>query len=434
MKIEWILFPAALAVVLSASSCEKKEDEKKDSGGGSSNGQSNVYMTLKLKSTAATLAPDLAAETCGHVQASQSGPAIDGKCLTPDNVTVWASTVSIFKINSGSEGTGARLLGGGTGLGKNGYLEGALFNLSQAGTLKGEDTLWEVKATKPEFDSIGLAMAYLRIAFKTNTQEWEALLPFVDQPVEDIQAIKDCVDAPALANIKTNANVITGLSYKKGDYLFCKKTTGSSCSFSDFKWFDTTTKTLTSTRPSAPKRFSYADNYEVKCKTPGTDSTPPDMDFYTHAMFFSLSSKIKIHGDFSHGSDSEINKGADKPYGISQADWDAHTQAGGSSNPFFIYTLDSNGTKTTGNRMDVKLSFDMTDWIVIDGVYDFTSATDAQILSGFNTKDLFMRDSLKKGEEYSPIQKVTAEISVSDSKLAEIYATPAPGATPTTSN
>lgn len=434
MKTEWIVVSAALAVVACASSCGKKEEGEKGPGGGNSSGQSNVYMTLKLKNNTTPLAPELAAESCGHVQATQTSSAIDGKCLTPDNVTVWASTVSLFKINAGFDGNFARLLGGGSGLGKNGYLEGAPFNLSQAGTLKGEDTLWEVKGTKPEFDSVGLSMAYVKIAFTTNTQQWEALLPFVDQPLEENQSIKDCVDAAGLANIKNNANVLTGLTFKKGDYLFCKKTTGSSCALSDFKWFDTTAKVLTSTRPTTPKRFAYADNYEVKCNSAGSQETPPDMSFDYHYVSFALTSKIKLYGDFSHGSDSEINKGAGIPYGMTQDDWEAHTQAGGSTNPFFIYTLDSNGTKTTGNRLDVKLSFDMSDWIVIDGVYDFTSATDDQILSGFNTKDFFMRDSLKKGEEFSPNQKVTAEISISDSKLAEIYTTPAPGATPTPSH
>lgn len=412
--------------VLAILTCgEKKNDSGQPSG--SSGGQSNIYTTLKLKT--GTGLSNSTTSNC-HVQASQASGAADGLCMTPDNVTMWASTISLFKINSSGQSY-ARILGGGSGLGKSGFLEGALFNLSAAGTLKGEDTLWEVYKDQPEFDSLSVSAAYLRVAFTIKEQAWELLVPFIDQPVQDIPGIVECLDSPALANVKLNANVLSDLSFKKGDFLFCKKT-GTTCNFSDFKWFDKTSQTLTSSRPSNPKRFAYADNLEVKCKSPSANGNPPDLDFRTHDFFFTLTSKVKVYGDFSHGANSGINPGAGVPYGISEADWNAYTENGATQkSPFFIYTIDDGGKKQIGNRLNVKLSFDFSDWLVLDGIRDLSSSTEAQILNSLTTKDLFMRDSLAKGQEFTPNQKVTVDLSVANSTLAEIYTSTAPGTQPT---
>jgi hypothetical protein len=162
-----------------------------------------------------------------------------------------------------------------------------------------------------------------------------------------------------------------------------------------------------------------------------SDNSPPDVTNKNVSVFANINSpKFKLFADFSHGEGSESNKGGQSPAGITAADWEAHLAAGKPGDPHFIYTLERSGQKSTGNKLDFKFTFDLTDYLFADKITDINSATIEQILEVITTKDIFLREGTQPGNEFAPQMKVDVAVTVSQAPLAELYKTPTPGATP----
>lgn len=420
-------------ICLSLLSCDdKKGDDESGNGngggGGSSGGAeySSVYVGLKAKQSVA-----LAPTNC-HVQDSPNGKSADGLCFTPDNIEVWANSVYLTKPNSGSTG-GARLLGGGSGLGKDGYLEGALFDLNKLGQLRGYDTLWEDYDNKTSWSMLHIGIAYIRVYFTVKNEKWEMLIPYLPQPLENEEWVKACYDAPYIANMKDRANPLTGITAARGDYLFCKSENNEKCAFTDFKWFDKTTKTLMATRPSNPRNFAYlATNAGSECKAASSNGGPPEVVDTSIPLFVNLSQPLfKLYADYSHGSDSKTNPGGSRPSAVTEAEWQAHKDAGQPTSPHFVYFYEKDGITESGNRMDVTFTFDTSNYLVADTIYSFDSASIEDILAVITTKDIFLRENTPKGEEFNPQMSADVSAKASQVSLDKVYSTAEPGQTVT---
>lgn len=425
MSKSWFVL-CAVAFVFSGS-CSKN---KKDGEGGSSSstgGYSNIHLTLAISEPNTLSFAGAAPKNC-HVQDAPTGPAGDGLCLSADNAEAWVSGIYIFKLNSDDTSGGARLLGGGAGLGKDGYLEGARFDLGELGSLQGEDTLWSIYDKKPEFSAIHLELSYLKIFFTLKGEKWEMLIPYQNQSLEKDEWVKACYDEAYRANMAERANPLPGLNFQKGDYLFCKPTGNTKCEISEFKWFDKTTNQLTTTRPSSPRRFEYlVNNSSSTCNT-ATASGIPDVKTTSVPLFAMINQPLfKLYADFSHGKDSKTNAGAGKPSDVSQADWEAHGTAGKPQSPHFVYFLEKDGTVKKGNRVNVKLNFNLDNYLLLNGINDVNSATTEDILKVITTKDIFLREGTAKGNEFLPQLPVNIDVDVLTVPLSELYQVPSPG-------
>jgi hypothetical protein len=372
-----------------------------------------VTLQLATGTTLASASP----QNC-RVQDSPTGPAADGLCISADNVEVWASGMYLTAVRGGF----ARVLGGGSGLEKDGYLAGALFNLSDIGTLKGEDTLWEAYDGKPEWEFAHINIAYIRIFFTLKGEKWEMLIPYNNQSLEKDDWVTACYNEEYRNNMISRANPIPGLDFKKGDYLFCKPSGADKCAIADFKWFDKTSNQLTSTRPTSPRRFEYLVKYsESTCNKPSGDG-PPDVSSQSVSLFANIKQpRFKLYGDFSHGSSSKSNANAQSPAGVSEADWQAHGDAGLPKDPYFIYFLEQTGVTKTGNKFELKLSFDFSNYLVLDGVRDLSSTSVEDALKVITTKDIFLREGTAKGDEFLPNLPVTIDVDVSTAPLKDLY-------------
>ncbi len=421
------LYCMALGSLLLIACSGKKDGEGPASENSKSDGYSNVHITLAIKNANTTALAAAAPKNC-HVQDAPSGPAADGLCVSADNAEVWASGMYIFKINSGDSFSGARLLGGGAGLGQNGYLEGAKFDLAELGTLQGEDTLWSVYDKKPEFSAVHLELSYLKVFFTIKGEKWEMLIPYQNQSLENDDWVKGCFNEAYRAEMVERANPLPGLAFQKGDYLFCKPSGDTHCEVKDFQWFDKTTSQLTSTRPTSPRRFEYlVQNSSTTCSVSSANGIP-DLKTSSVPLFGMINQPLfKLYADFSHGKDSKTNTGAGKPADVTQEEWDAHGKAGKPQSPHFIYFLEQNGETKKGNRINVKLTFDLDNYLVLNGITNLNTASTEDILKVITTKDIFLRDGTAKGNEFTPQLPVSIKVDLLTVPLSELYQVPDPG-------
>lgn len=419
------ILSASILLSLIAACSKKKDNSRGDSS--STGGYSNIHLALALKEPSALNLAGASPTSC-HVQDAPTGPAGDGLCISADNAEAWVSGIYIGKINSGDAGGGARLLGGGSGLGKDGHLEGAKFDLGDLGSLQGEDTLWSIYDKKPDLDMIHIELQYLKVFFTIKGEKWEMLIPYQNQSMENDEWVKGCYDEPYRTNVITRANPLPGLNFQKGDYLFCKPSTSSKCQMGDFRWFDKTTNQLTSTRPTAPRRFEYlAQNATSTCEKSPSNGRP-DVKSNNVPLFALIKQPLfKLYADFSHGRDSKTNPQAGKPSDVSQADWDAHGASGKPQSPHFVYFLEKNGEKKQGNRVNVKFTFDLENYLFLNGITDLNTATTENVLKVITTKDIFLREGTSKGNEFSPQLPVSVDVEVLNVPLSELYKVPEPG-------
>lgn len=424
---------------ITVASCGRKGDGRpQGSEGGGSSASAASYTKVTLKSAAAA-ALRLGTQPRGcHLGLTQTVQG-NGTCLSPSEVELWANGVFLASQSPSAPGSDpasngpGRILGGGSGFSKDGYIDGGRFNLAQAASMRGQDNLFHKYKSKPQFDLVTVESAYVRASFELKGETWEMLVPFYDQPVEDISVLKECVDSGYLEAAKRNGNLLPGIAFKAGDFLFCKRDEASTaCALSAFKWFDAGVNALAAPRPANPKRLSSLSGLTRKCNKKGSDGAPADMAFQMPALRADLSSPVKVYGDFSHGPDSGSNQGASRPAGVSEEAWNERSKAGKATGPYAIYFLEAGGETKRGNKLGATVTFDSSDWIFFDGIQDLTSASTDAALAALTTKEFFAWEkigfSALGGVEGG--WKAALEINLSDISPDEIYATPAPGATP----
>ena len=434
------VFLYSSTIVTFFTSCGKKDAAAPgDSSSASASGYSNIFVSTKSKGAVYSLTSS-SPTSCSIGFGPSTGQNAQGVCLTPTAVSAWLAGISLSRLDPSSATAGAassaRVLGGGSGWAKYGYLDGGVFEFNKPSLLQGEDNLWGVYATKPQFNLVLSSLAWLRFAFEHGADTWDVLVPFYDQPVEAGAWAKTCFDAAYLEQLSQKGNVLTGLTFHSGDYLFCKRNSaGTPCSLDAFRWFDLDANALVATRPANPKQSSYAANKIkpacVKAGSADGSGAPPETANKFFPFMASINTPLKLYGDFSHGSNSGTNKGGQRPADVTEDAWKAHTAAGKPKDPYFLYFLESSDGQTTkGNKLNIDFTFDFSNLIFFPGVQNLSTATEIEVLKAVTTKDIWMRDALPDGGEYKPEIKADVTAAVSTVPLEQLYATPTPGATP----
>ena len=384
----------------------------------------NTYVTMQAKSP--TELADAEPQNC-HLQDTPDGPAADGLCLTPTNLEMWTSELTLLGNNRLA--AVSRLLGNGSGLSNTGYLDGAAFDLAMASTLKGQDNLYGVYSLKPDWETLRIDVVYLRVSFSVKGESWEMLIPYSSQPLEKEAWVESCFTPATRELIHIRANPVSGLKLQRGDYLFCKPAAGATCAFSEFQWFDKVTKTLSTKRPENPRTFDYLRaNSSASCLSPESDSGAASVSIASVPLLVAINKPLpKFYADLSHGDASQTNQGAKTPVGVSRDDWQAHLDAKLPNDPHLIYFINKGESVESGNQLNLKLAFELTNYLYLDKVSSIDSTSIEDILAGITTKDIFFREVTPVGRDFLPFLRVDLIPSVSTAPLSEIYRRPEAG-------
>jgi hypothetical protein len=429
---------AALLVATLGCEDDKKGDKGPNGGGGPSSDVRVGFTSLIITDQAATAlsGENPEPEFC-QMNLTQTVRG-EGLCLPAQAIELWASGVLLGNQRPDASASSdpfaagpGRVLGGGSGYAKDGKLEGAAVDLTKADALRGEDNLFHKYETRPRFDLVAIEAAYVRTSFSINGNTWEMIVPFYQQPVEEEPVMKQCYDSGYIEQAKVNANLFPGISFQAGDFLFCKRTDAAvPCELDQFGWFDTSSKALVSvgqSRPAAAKKLNSLAGLRRSCKVPSADGRPPDASYQMPGLRADLTTPIRVYGDFSHGSESKSNPGGGRPEGVSEAEWSARCEANQPVSPHFVYFVeDAAGAVTKGNKLNVKMSVDASNWIFLEGLRqgDLASAADSQILESLTTREFFAWEKIGF-ETIGGVEagwKATLEVSTETVGLSEVYA------------
>jgi hypothetical protein len=424
-----------LACLLALNGCDSKKKGQPENRGQGNSGTSTGFTLVILKDSSATAQTLLSAapnqpQSC-HIGLTQTAQA-SGSCLNPSSIELWASGVALGSQKpqdcadpTARECGPARILGGGSGFARDGRIEGAKIELSDADSIRGTDNLFHKYTTRPTFDLASIEAAYIRAAFDLQGSTWEMLVPFYDQPVEETDILKACYDPPYLEQAKTNANLLPGIQFKAGDFLFCKRSTSTSaCDLNDFQWFDSASKTLVSTRPAAPKRLTSLGSLNRKCNRPAQGDAPPDASYQMPAFRADLKNPIQIYGDLSHGADSKSNPGGDRPVGVNQDEWNQRITSSLKADPYNLYFVTNGGATQSGNKLSLNITIDSTNWLFLEGVTDIAGTAIETVLASLTTKEFFAWEKIGF-EKIGGVEggwKAEIEATTSNATLSEIYA------------
>jgi hypothetical protein len=153
------------------------------------------------------------------------------------------------------------------------------------------------------------------------------------------------------------ADLLSGMTFERGDFLFCVKDTATeTCAPTDYKWLDTASDTLVSTRPTAPKQSSYLADREITCTDDNDDRYEFNLDLISMYATIPASQRFVLYGDFSHGELSNQWADATVPLGD-----------GKPVEPDLIYSYTSpSGVTTEGTNLVVEIDFDPTSSMFIE--------------------------------------------------------------------
>lgn len=303
-------------------------------------------------------------ENC-HVESNGTGS--DGQCLTPLNMTGYASSVALG-LSSG--GAPVRLFGstvGSISLDRGGEMEVSPFNLAEPLDMQGTSNLQDAEDPDSLWDRLIVMTAVIDIKAQIKQKFWTVRFAFVSQQAGDEEALQECVDEPYLESILQYGGLLeegeTDGSYRKGDLLLCQKDLeDEECSDDDFQWLDLDTDQLTSVRPDNPLQHDWADNDEVEC----SDNNGEGYD-------------ISLGG-------YDLTAEIDEPFQLEGELDDCLKE--------YTTTDPASGEVSTGNVLSADFDFDMESAVYLEGITNgfLSSLSDAEILSAFNLKQIYSRD------------------------------------------
>lgn len=434
MKSQNQTFLCCSLLAVFALSCQGKNKDNDGPPSQSDSVASNVTLAIGLSTpTAFNLAGSATPTNC-HLGVTPTIQA-DGLCITPSQVTLWVTGVSLAtteKLEGDAFRTApVRLLGGGSGYGKDGYFEGADFDLSNLSSIRGSDNLWSTYDSRYTFKSLSIEIGYIKSTFVAGDRTWELMVPFINQPVEGETWLKDCFGAEWFDLAKTRGTILPNMNFKTGDMLVCKRQNATTpCTESEFQWADSATGALSSTRPETPKALSSVSKLNRKCLRPTSGSTPPDSQFDLPALSVGLNTPINFYGDFSHGPTSKSNP-ADFPKRATAGEWDSRRQQNLKTAPFTQYFFQENGQTISGDKLEAQIKINPTEYVFLAGLTSVSSSTaDADIIKAMTTKEFWAWEKLEIGKlgDFTAL-KADLKVKVSNSSsVDDIYAGPTEGA------
>jgi len=401
------IFVLAISAML-VSCLDSPEDEQPNNGESSSSGYSE--NSVKLSSVVSNSSPKPTGKTfqaatvamsdCNVVSGIYQG---SGTCIDPVSVTGNAASVNLHKRNTVVYG-GVRIAGQSEFAEPEGSLySGVDFDLFNPSAFVTNNTLRTQYTSREQYDSLNVLSAYYYVKFPVtfnNSTKWvTVLLSQYGQPFEQSTAVTNAISQCGLSQSETtqarftDMNMIDGLSFQRGDYLFCVKDTDTeACIASDFQWLDESNNQLVATRPSNPKQAHALANNPIECQNDGGRIGFNFGDFGLYATI-SDTNQFKLWSDFSHGELSEQWNG-DNGFPLGDSSLVPNNEQDGWVEPYYIYYHQACpngncGVTTEGSNLDVDFVFDTTGIVFIESMSeaDMNAETSiGNILSAFHTK------------------------------------------------
>jgi len=348
--------------------CSSDDGDNNGSTGRSSSTVKGVYYgSVALSSSSLASTSLLGSDDAADCSFNLDIYAGSGACVTPLSYKGHARLITAANSSETDPDKGeVRLVGVTDSVeGKEGeIISGDEFDLGSSDSFTGYNELWFQYETQAQYDYIGAEMNYERVQFKVKDKYVTMLLVASQQPFVDASAVSDCgvSDTQKTESRYTEADVLSGMSFQRGDYLFCvKDSADETCATSDFQWIDTSSKTLVSTRPSSPRVHSFLVNDPITC----SDS---DYSMQGIKVAAELSTKFKLYADFSNGIDSKQWPDAKGAFG-EEPDAD-HLLDEEFEEPYLLYYYQEDGssTVTTGTNLSVTLNIDVSNVVYFDGL------------------------------------------------------------------
>ena len=292
----------------------EENDGKSHGGGGDNNGLTYGKVNLtssQLNGSALQAVGDI--DDCGFSVDIYRG---EGSCATPVDYKGYADLLSAVSATvNGPDGSAriAGVAGGAEGQDAEGaILTGAEFSFKDQTAFTGWNELWSQYETQTQYGLIGTEMLYESVQFRVDTKYVTMLLVAYSQPFAESAAVAACnlsADQKSQnASRFAAADILTGMTFTRGDYLFCVKDSASApCAPTDFQWFDLDTNTLTSPRPDNPRVQAYLVRDTPTCEN---DEGRVNPSLTGIRVAGTLATKFKLYADYSHGINSNQWKDA----------------------------------------------------------------------------------------------------------------------------
>lgn len=380
-----------------------EEDEEGENSSSSSDSNSLAFGQLTIQASNLAVSSSLAlnSNTVSSCNFTMDNYNASGTCTTP--TAVIGHTTVLTAINSQDSSIDAQARIGGTTNYVSSSNEEALINgqevtFSSNSGFKAYNELWSNYSRQDLYDYLSAELNYEKISFEANGKFITMFLAAYSQPFADWSVMSNCLtDTTRSASSVTQSDLLSDMTFERGDYLFCVKDSASeTCSASDFQWLDLDTGSLTSTRPSNPRTHSYLLFDAASCTQ---DGDRPSLNSNGIRIGASLNTKFKLYADFSHG----INSVQWKDSNVAFQDASGNTNENGDSyeSPYLLYyyQAESDSSVTEGSGLDMSFDFDASNMVFFDGISDseFSSKTTEELLAVVFTKHDWLFH--KKGQD-----------------------------------
>lgn len=413
-------FFGIIFLILALCTCEGLLEDEKEEEDGAGNGQSSsgesllpygkLVINTKQLNNASSLtnqkALPLLDTTTDCTLFGDNITRTEGVCLTPISVGGHVRSIDFGHLeNDPLLRGGARAFSEDERTSKRGeILSGGEVDFSTpTKNLVGNNTFKDIyKDPKLTWNYASLSMHFIKIKFLVNSKYVWMLIPSYQQPFSAVENFSKCSSTPSedVRNRSryTDADIISDITFKSGDYLFCVKDASTdTCLNTEYKWLDLDSSTLVSTRPTNPKRSSAlkkAPDCTVESRD-GEDSHDLTPNLIKITGNFPEASHFKLYADDTHGPESNRYPNATTAFnedlGTAEPDpsrVEPWTQ--------FFQVPSSTGVETVGSNLEIKLEIDTSQMLFVQTMESETLSTETleDILKNIYTKAMWLNDKV----------------------------------------
>lgn len=339
-------------------------------------------------------------------------PRQDGLCGAPISVSGFASEIFVQSAAADPHlRGGARLFSQAESTTEPGQiLSGGFFDLANpTQNLVGNNNLVGPVGNRPSFRTMprlsftegAISLQHLRYRFQLQSRYVEVLLSKVPQPYAQSRYFSQCEGgAPSSEVLEQDrfekANLIEGLIFDAGDYLYCIKDDNSACSVADFRWLDLDNEELVSERPQNPHQASsLAITPECVVSDGPQGGQNFDLSWGNLSLMFAFAegSGFELHADLTHGELSEQWKDEKWPFG--ETPDNGENEQGFS--PWSYYThSNATGDVSEGSNLEIDLAFSTENllFIEIDDEASLQSTRLESLLSKIVLSNVWIQDQI----------------------------------------
>ncbi|MFW7379007.1 MAG: hypothetical protein ACOH5I_09400 [Oligoflexus sp.] len=349
-----------------------KEGDDKGKGGGQGRGNDAANLVFgKASLISSDLNQASLAEASGPPEACDFSIDIyraEGSCLTPISFIGYAGVLNTASENGG----GARLASTfNYHESANGAIQSGLeVDFADGSSFSAYNELWDQYESKADYQYASLSLTYEKLKFKVKEKFVTMFIASYSQPFTAWDAAFEGCDITEEQRQHERyiaADLLTGMSFQRGDYLFCiKDAIDESCAADDYQWFDIDSATLVSERPDNPRQHQFLVNDSPSCRTEGDDRHNPSFSPIRVGGIFQ--STFQLYADFSHGINSHQWK--DSVVAFEKAEENSNEDGDNYVDPWLVYYHKAANSDdiVTGSQLDMTFDFDMEDLVYFDAI------------------------------------------------------------------